>query len=442
MQGLHNDMIMTDHQDEHVRLSLPEGSHDLRLPAGDAQLYPRADLFIVARPPEGSVLLPYGLIEESFDIETIHGRVNVLKILYDVLESVNTQHATSAKLVFILSGPVTYLYSPGGGLTWPLVREICIHPLNLENIGFRDGLGCIGLNEPIRTALIRNLGDQGLIADADRTRSSIILHVPGHLPVDIRITIYTPTELGYSATLWDILDPGTSIYLGSPDDLQLIQDKIAELPDKRAMLADAYLKEAELQARAGSVAEAARYLTGAAQIVGNVRLRIELYRAITGNRIEKEFSRFFDESVKAKVQIDALWRFHANGFLMTREMILIKPVEISFAEQYLTGFIALIKSIGIMCIVTGSGQNGTIILDWNELGNRINEIGPDNIPEFPAFFAEETDPAVIEKNQDTYIKVLDSTLHIHYWYIKTDLKGNTGCGESEPGSSHDPDSSH
>ena len=432
---------MTDHKDDQTRLPLPDRSHDLRLPAGDEQWYPKADSFVVTRPPEGSVLLPQGLVEESFDIETIHGRVNVLKILYDVLVSVNIHHAASANLVFILSGPVTYLYSPGGGITWPLVREIVIHPLNMENIGFRDGLGCIGLNEPIRTALIHYLEEQGLTAKADRPQSSIILRVPGHLPWDIRIIIYTPTELGYSATLWDILDPGTSIYIGSPDNLQLVRDKIAELPDKRAILADAYIKEADLLVRAGSVEEAARYLIGTAQIVGNVRLRIELYRAITGNRIEREFSRFFDESVRAKEQIDALWRFHADGFSLTRETILVEPVEMNFGEEDLAGFIDLIRSIGIMCIVTGSGENGTIVLDWNELGNRINEIGPENISHFPDFFAEEMDPAIIEQNQDIYIKVLNSTLNIHYYSVKTILKGNRGSHESGPESSHDPESS-
>jgi hypothetical protein len=425
---------MTDHQEDHARLPLPDRSRDLRLPAGNDPLSP---LSIVARPPEGSVLLPSGLIEESFDIETIRGTVNLLKILYDVLVSVNTHHAASANLVFILSGPVTYLYNPGGGLTWPLVREIFIHPLNMENIGFRDGLGCIGLNEPIRKNLIRNLGEQDLTANVDRTHSSLNLHVPGHLPGDIRITVYTPTELGYSATLWDILDPATSIYIGSPGNLQLIRDKIAELPDKRAILADAYIKEAERLAGSGSVEEAARHLTGAAQIVGNVRLRMELYRAITGNRVEEEFSRFFDEAIKAREQIDALWRFHADGFVTTREAILIRPVELSFAQQDLLGFIGLIQSIGIMGIVTRSGEHGTIVLDWNELGNRMNEIGPEVMHQFPDVLAEETDPEVIEKNPGEYIKVMNSTLRIHYWYIKTILKDNTDLNVGGPGSSHD-----
>jgi hypothetical protein len=432
------DTIMNDRQEDHARLPAPDQSRDLRLPAGNDPLSP---LFIVARPPEGSVILPHGLIEESFDIETTPGTVNVLKILYDVLVSVNTQHPASANLVFVISGPVTYLYNPGGGLTWPLVREIFIHPLNMDNIGFQDGSGSIGLNEPIRAALFRNLGEWGLSPKVDRTHSSLTLHVPGHLPWDVRITAYTPTELGYSATLWDILDPGSSIYIGSPDNLQIIRDKIAELPDKRAIRAEAYIREAELRAEAGCVLEAARYLTGAAQILGNVRLRIELYRAIREDRVEQEFRQFFDEAVKAKEQIDALWRFHADGLSTYRETILIRPVELSFTQQDLAGFIDLIRSIGIMGIVTRSGESGSMVLDWNELGNRIHEIGTENIPEFPDVFAEETDATLTEKNPDDYIKILDKTLNIHYWYIKTILKGDQDQDEGRPDTSHGTDSS-
>jgi hypothetical protein len=365
----------------------------------------------------------------------------VLKILHDVLVSVNMQHGANANLVFAISGPVTYLYNPGGGLSWPLVREIFIHPLNMDNTGFQDGLGSIGLNEPIRAALFRNLEDQGLAPKVDRTHSSVTFHVPGHLPGDVRITVYTPTELGYSATLWDILDPGNSIYLGSPGNLQLIREKIAELPDKRAILADAYIKEAELLAGAGSVLEAARYLAGAALILGNVRLRIELYRAISGNRVDQGFWQFFDEAVKAKEQIDALWRFHADGLSVTRETILISPVELSFTHQDLAGFIDLIRSIGIMGIITRSGERGTMVLDWIELGNRINEIGPENIPGFPDVFAEETDTNVTEKNPDDYLKVLDKSLNVRYWYIKTILKGNPDPDEKRPESSHGTKSS-
>jgi hypothetical protein len=219
--------------------------------------------------------------------------------------------------------------------------------------------------------------------------------------------------------------------------MQLVRDKIAELPDKRAILADTYIKEAERLAGTGNIVEASRLLTAAAQIVGNVRLRIELYRAITANRIHQEFRRFFNESVKAKEQLDALWRFHADGLSPARETILIRPVEMNFARHDLAGFIDLIRSIGVMCIVTRSGENGTIILDWNELGNRINEIGPENIPGFQAYFAEETNPAVIEKNQDTCIKVINNTLNIHYWYAKTILNGNPDLDENGPESSHD-----
>jgi hypothetical protein len=428
---------MTSHQEDQALLPLPVRSPDLRLPPGNDPLSP---LFIVARPPEGSVLLPQGLIEESFDIETARGTVNLLTILHDVLMSVNTQHPASADLIFVLSGPVTYLYNPGGGLTWPLVREIVIHPLNMENIGFRDGLGSIGLNKPIRAELCRNLEDRGLAANVDRMHSSFTLHIPGHLGGDIRITIYTPTEFGYSATLWDVLDPGTSIYIGSPGNLQIIREKIAELPDKRAMLADAYIKEAELLAGTGNITEAARYLTGAAQITGNVRLRIELYRAISENGVEEKFFDFFDEAVKAKEQIDALWRFHAGGFSIPRETILIRPVELCFARQNLAGFIELIRSIGIMGIITRRGECGTIILDWNELGNRINEIGPGNIPAFRDIFAEETDQEVMEQRPDEYISVFDSALNIHHWYVRTILKNGLDQDKFGQASSHGTES--
>ncbi|MDD1711777.1 MAG: hypothetical protein LUQ69_01255, partial [Methanoregulaceae archaeon] len=90
---------MTSHQEDQALLPLPVRSPDLRLPPGNDPLSP---LFIVARPPEDSVLLPQGLIEESFDIETARGTVNLLTILHDVLMSVNTQHPASADLIFVL----------------------------------------------------------------------------------------------------------------------------------------------------------------------------------------------------------------------------------------------------------------------------------------------------------------------------------------------------
>jgi hypothetical protein len=430
---------MHDRQEDHARLPAPDPLQDLRLPAGNDPMSP---LFIVARPPEGSVILPPGLIEESFDIDTNQGTVNVLKIFYDVLVSVNTEHAASANLVFVVSGPVTYLYNPGGGLTWPLVREIFIHPLNMNNIGFQDGLGSIGLNEPIRAAMFRNLEEWGLLLKVDRLQSSLTLHIPGHPPVDIRITTYTPTEIGYSATLWDILDPGTSIFIGSPVNLLIIRDKIAELPDKRAILADAYVREAALLAEAGSIPEAARALMGAAQTLGNVRLRIGLYRAISENRVEQEFWQFFEEAVKAKEQIDALWRYHADDLSGLRESILIRPVELTVSQQDFAGFIDLIQRIGIMGIVTRCEENCSILLDWNTLGNRIQEIGPEKIPGFTDVFAEEKDREVAGKNSDQYIRVLDKTQNIHCWYIKTVLKVNPDKDEGGPDSSCGTQSSH
>lgn len=109
---------MHDRQGDHARLPAPDPLQDLRLPAGNDPLSP---LFIVARPPEGGVILPPGWIEESFDIETNQGTVNMLKILWHiktVLKVNPDQNEKQARLVprnRIITRPPGYAMIPASG---------------------------------------------------------------------------------------------------------------------------------------------------------------------------------------------------------------------------------------------------------------------------------------------------------------------------------------
>lgn len=399
------------------RLPLPVLSPGLPPPPGDIPASPDTPDMVI-RPPEGNVLLPPGLVEEAFDLETLQGRVNLLTLLNDAVRSVNEGGKAGTNLIFILSGPVTYLYSSGGGISWSRVEEILIHPLNLHNIGFRDGEGCIGLNQPIREALIYYLRSAGLSLEAERTSSIILLHLPSYTPSTTRIRIYTPVEIGYSATLWDALNPGTSIYIGSPENLRSVMDKIAELPDKRAITADSFIKKADFLAASNKIEEAARHLIGAAQVMGNTRLRIEINRAFAEKRIEKDFLRYFREAENAKEQIDALWRFYEEGVVPARDAILKWPVQLRVSSHDLPLFIELARSISVMCIVCQSGEEGAILLDWNELGNRINEIGLENVPGFMTFFTGEETPANGLQHPDLSVRILDGKGNIRQYYFK------------------------
>jgi len=60
-----------------------------------------------------------------------------------------------------------------------------------------------------------------------------------------RITVYNPVEVGFSASLWDVFDPGTSIYVGSQGSLEWLQGEIAFLPDKRTTLAGQFINNAK-----------------------------------------------------------------------------------------------------------------------------------------------------------------------------------------------------
>ena len=44
---------------------------------------------VVVRPPLESYVLPPGLVEESFDVDTGLGRLNLLSLLFNVVSAVN-----------------------------------------------------------------------------------------------------------------------------------------------------------------------------------------------------------------------------------------------------------------------------------------------------------------------------------------------------------------
>lgn len=369
------------------------------LPAG-REGPPDAGDAIVIRPPAESVRLPPGLAEESFDLDAPGGRVSMLQILLDVVFSINTTHREKANLVFVLSGPVTYWYGPGGGIPWAEVKELRIHPLNMENVGFREGRGSVGLNEPLRRVLIGTLAKYGLTIGV--VQSSVLVRELS----DVRITLYTPTEIGYSRTLWHVLDPHTSIYVGPPENQKIVQEKIESLPDRRTILADECMKDARNYAAGGNLRDACISLAGACQVLGKIGLRLSIYQAYRGNRIdEKTFGQFLEEAENAKERIDALWRYRDGDLLGGPGMLNINPVEITLTDEELGGFIELFRSLSIVCIVSRSGETVTITLDWNELGNRICEIGIDHILQFREYFEEVTDPVMIEARRSNLIRV-------------------------------------
>jgi hypothetical protein len=368
---------------------------------------------VVVRPPEDSYILSPGLVEESFDVDTPLGRVNLLKILFDVVTSINSERKEIADLLLILSGPVTYFYSPGGGIPWGEIREILIHPLNLENVGFRTSRGSLELTEPLMKALTKDLEKSGFTVETGQF--SVIVRELGGL----RITLYNPVEIGFSASLWGVLDPATSVYIGSPENLKFIKEKIAFLPDKRTTMADQFIHDAKNHETQGDFRKACKSLAGAAQVLGKIGLRLEIYDAYAKNRIsKKKFNRFLKEAENAKEKIDALWRFQIGQYWKAPETMPIEPVRIILAEREVDEFTALCRNLGIVCIAARMNEAAVISLDRNELEKKISEAGADHVPQFPVFFEEITDPADIEKNRDRLIRIHDKDGTVRYYDLR------------------------
>jgi hypothetical protein len=368
---------------------------------------------VVVRPPDCSYILSPGLVEESFDVDTPLGRVNILTILFDVVTSINLERKETADLLFILSGPITYLYSPGGGIPWGEIREVLIHPLNLKNVGFRFSRGSLELTEPLMNALKKNMVKSGFTLETEH--SSIVVKELG----GTRMTLYNPIEIDFSASLWSILDPASGIYIGSCESLKLIKDKIAFLPDKRTSMADQFIHNAKNHENTGDFKEAYKSLAGAAQVLGKIRLKFEIYNAYIKNKFGKrKFNRFLKEAENAKEKIDALWRFQSGEFRKTPETMTIEPVRITLGESEVDKFATLCRDLGIVCIATRIKEAATILLDLNELEKKISEAGLGHVPQFLTFFEEIINPVDIEKNKDRFIKIKDMHGTMRYYDLK------------------------
>ena len=350
---------------------------------------------VVVRPPDKSYILPPGLQEDSFDADTHLGRVNLLSILFNVVSAINQKNEEIANLLLVLSGPLTYFYRPGGGIPWEEIRTIFIHPLNLKNIGFRNDRGSLGLTGPLMSALVKELELSGFTLGTGP--SSVTVRELG----GTRITLYNPVEIGFSASLWDTLDPGTSIYIGSPENLKRLQGIIAFFPDKRTALAGQFINDAKRGGASGDFRGACRPLAGAAQVLGKIRLRAGILNACGKERFgARTFGRFLREVETARKTIDVLWRYHAGDAGKLPGVVPLEPVSITIGELEVGEFTALCRDLGIVCIAAKSGNEMTISLDKHDLERQANWLGTDKLPQFPVFFEEVTGPDRADGNRD------------------------------------------
>ena len=369
---------------------------------------------VVVRPPAGSYILPPGLQEESFDIDTRLGRVNLLSLLYKAVSAVNQKKEEIAELLLILSGPVTYLYRPGGSIPWEEIGEVFVHPLNLKNVGFRNDWGSLGLTGPLMEAFVKELELSGFTPVSGP--SSVTVRELG----GTRITLYNPVEIGFSVSLWDVLDPGTSMYIGSPDDLKWLQGMIAFLPDKRTTFAGQFVNEARRYAASGDLRRACRPLAGAAQVLGKIRLRGGILRACGKERTSvRTFRRFLREVEAAQKTIDALWRYHAGGAGKLPGVVPLEPVSITIGELEVDEFTAMCRNLGIVCIATKTRDAVTISLDKHDLECRAGRLGTDRIPLFPVFFEEVAGQELAERDRDRLIRIRDPGGTVRYYDLKT-----------------------
>ena len=368
---------------------------------------------VVVRPPDESYILPPGLQEESFDVDTRPGRVNLLSILFTVVSTINRKNEEIADLLLILSGPVTYFYRPGGGIPWEEIHEVLIHPLNLKNVGFRYDWGSLRLTEPLMNALTKELELSGFTLGTGP--SSVTVRELGNT----RITLYNPVEIGFSASLWDILDPGTSIYLGPPENLKRLQGMIAFLPDKRTTLAVQFINDAKRYAASGDFRRACRPLAGAAQVLGKIRLRAEILHACGKKMVgTRTFGRFLHELETARRTIDALWRYQAQDGKKLPGTVPLEPVSITIGELEVGEFTALIRDLGIVCIARKTGGAVTISFDKHDLERQAGKRGTGKVPQFSLFFEEVTGPDLPEANRDRLIRIRDTEGTVRYYDLR------------------------
>ncbi|MDD1699761.1 MAG: hypothetical protein LUQ04_03090 [Methanoregula sp.] len=368
---------------------------------------------VVVRPPGESYILPPGLQEESFDIDTRLGRVNLISILFSVVSTINRKNEEIADLVLILSGPVTYFYRPGGGIPWEEIHEVLIHPLNLKNVGFRYNWGSLTLTGPLINALARELELSAFTLETGP--SSVTVSELGNT----RITLYNPVEIGFSASLWDILDPGTSIYIGSPENLKRLQGMIAFLPDKRSTLAGQFINDAKRYAASGDFRRACRPLAGAAQVLGKIRLRGEILQAFGKKRAgTRTFGRFLRELESAQRTIDALWRYQAQDGKLLPGTVPLEPVSITIGELEVGEFTALIRDLGIVCIARKTADAVTISFDKHDLEQKAGERGTGGIPQFSLFFEEVTGPDLNGAHRDQLFRIRDTNGTMRYYDLK------------------------
>ena len=374
---------------------------------------------VVVRPPHGSYLLPPGLCEESFDADTHLGRANLLTILFAAVSAVNEKKALISDLLLILSGPVTYFYRPGGFIPWAQIPTLFVHPLNRKNVGFRYSWGSLQLTGPLVDALVRELERAGFTVGTGP--SSFTVEELG----GTRITVYNPVEAGFSASLWDVFDPGTSIYIGPPEHLAWLQETIALLPDKRTTLAAQFLNDARTAAASGDLRQACRPLAGAAQVLGKIRLRADIVDACEKKRFgTRACGRFLAEAEEARATIDALWRYQARepailtGAGGAVGAAPLEPVSITIGELEAGEFTALCRDLGIVCIAAKSGDAVTVSLDKRDLEQKAGERGTDTVPQFSVFFDEVTGAALPDGDQDRLFRVRDPDGTVRYYDLR------------------------
>jgi hypothetical protein len=202
-------------------------------------------------------------------------------------------------------------------------------------------------------ALIKELGQSGFALE--HGQSSVMVRELGNT----RITLYNPIEAAFSAALWDTLDPGTSIYLGSPDDLKQLREMIGILPDKRTTFAGQLINDAQRYAASGNYRDALKVLAGAAQVLGKIRLRGEIVRSCLKEEAGAlTFGRFLRETETARKTIDVLWRFQTGDGGKISEGVPVEPVSISIGELEVGEFTALCRISGLSAIAAKSGGNG------------------------------------------------------------------------------------
>jgi len=372
----------------------------------------RVGSMVVVRPHAESYILSPGLSEESFDTDTRLGRVNLLTSLFNAVSTINQTKKDTSDLILVLSGPVTYFYRPGGGIPWEEIHIIHVHPINLKNVGFREDWGSLRLTGPLREALAGELERSGFTLETGPS-SFTVRELEG-----TRIKIYNPVEIGYSSTLWDILDPGTSIYIGSPENLKRVQGLIAFFPDKRTSFAGEFIYDAKRYAEEGDLKHACRPLAGAAQVLGKIRLRGEIVNRCGERVAARTYTRYLHEVETAQKTIDALWRYHRGDYGESPGLVALEPVAITIRDVEVGEFTSLCQDLGIVCIVAKTKDATTVSLDKNDLERRVAELGTDKLPHFPVFFEEVNASDLPEKKPESLVRVEHAKGKVRYYDLK------------------------